>query len=127
MAATIITLVLLSLLGTISFALEGSRQAEGQQEAAWHAQALFENIRERGLPSSLGFNDPAGARIPLNDPPVDIDLPADTGYTRRIVTQRLATDPSDYQSKIYRVDVTVFWKSKRRESSFSLNGLYYEP
>ena len=125
-AFTVVVLVILSLLGTVSFALEGNRTAEGRQDAILIAQQLFETIRERELPASTGFNDAANARIPVGDPPFDNVLPPNTDYTRRIVTSRLATDPSDYRSRLYEVQVTVFWKIKERESQYVLEGLYRE-
>ena len=125
-AFTVVVLVILSLLGTVSFALEGNRTAEGRQDAILIAQQLFETIRERELPASTGFNDAANARIPVGDPPFDNVLPPNTDYTRRIVTSRLATDPRDYRSRLYEVQVTVFWKIKERESQYVLEGLYRE-
>lgn len=131
-AGTIVLLVMLALLGTIGYGLRGTANAEGNQQAVFHARTLLELIRERRLPQSPGFNDPPSARIPLDAPPFEPkplgrDFPADSGYTRRIVTTRLATDPDDYRSKVYRVDVTVYWQVKGRENSFRLLGYYRAP
>ena len=59
-AGTVVILVMLSLLGSVSFALEGVRQLDGQDKATWYAQRLLEGIRERRLASGMGFNDPTG-------------------------------------------------------------------
>ena len=126
-AGTVIVLVLLSLLGAISFALEGSRQAEGHDDATWYAQRLMEAIRERELAQTVGFSDPPTARIPLNAPPFDTDFTPDPLYTRRIVTRQVTTDPTDYRHKLYEITVTIYWKSKRRENSFQIVGLTGEP
>lgn len=122
-AIVIILLVLLTLLGTVSFSLEGARNAEGHQDAEYYAQSLFEAIRDRDLAQGTGFSDAATDRIPLNDPPFAGDFPADTGYTRNIVTTQLATDPADYRSKLYEVQVVIHWKVKNRENSFRLVGM----
>lgn len=131
-AGTIVLLVLLSLLGTIGYGLQGTRDAEGNQEAVFHARTMLELIRERRLAQNPGFSDPATARIPLDSPPFEPkprgeDFPADSGYTRRVVTSQLSADPADYRSKVYRIDVTVFWKVKDRENSFHLVGYYRAP
>lgn len=132
-AGTIILLVLLSLLGSIAFGLNGTKYAAGHQQAVFHARELMELIRERQLASAVitppnpGFADPSTARIPLNAPPFENDFPADTGYTRRIETRRLSTDPTNYHSKLYEIKITVFWKVKSRENSFRLSGLYRVP
>lgn len=131
-AGTIVLLVLLSLLGTIGYGLQGTRDAEGNQEAVFHARTMLELIRERRLAQDPGFNDPATARIALDAPPFEPkprgdDFPAQTGYTRRVVTSQLSTDPADYRSKMYRIDVTIYWKIKARENSFHLVGYYRAP
>lgn len=137
-AATIILLVLLSLLGTIAFGLNGTQNSEGNQQAVLHARQIFELIRERRLlhpnpdpdMDDVVFDDPVDARIPLETPlvppPPDedpiVDFPEGTGYTRRIVSERLSSDETNYQSKLYRIEVTVYWKIKARENSFQLIG-----
>ena len=125
-AGTVILLVLLSLLGTVSFALEGSRHAEGVQDGSWYAQSLVEVIRDRGLAQNPGFNDAPGARIPIETAPFNLDFPADTGYTRRIVTRRLSTDTTNYQYKLFEIVVTVYWQSKRSENSFEVRAVSRE-
>lgn len=122
-AATIVLLVLLALLGTIAFGLQGTRDAEGHQKAVYHARKIMELIRERDLAQNLGFNDAVAARLPLDAPPFDSDFPADSGYFRRIVTERQSTDDLDYLSKVYRVQVTVYWTAKGRERHFEVEGL----
>lgn len=137
-ASTIILLVLLSLLGTIAFGLNGTQNSEGNQQAVLHARQIFELIRERRLlhpnPDPDGedtvFDDAVDARIPLETPLVPppagedaiVDFPEGTGYTRRIVSSRLSSDETNYQSKLYRIEVTVYWKVKARENSFQLIG-----
>lgn len=123
----IVVLVLLSLLGVIEFSLQGVRGAQGHQQGLYHATHLLERIREQDLAIYLGFSDPITARIPLDAPPFSTDFPANTGYTRRLVTQRLSTDPTNYQFKVYRVEVTVFWKTRGREASVTLEGLTRAP
>lgn len=124
-AFTIIVLVLLSLLGAVSFSLEGTRAAEGRLDASWIAQRTFENIRDRKL-IAPGFQDPVSARIPINAVPFESDFPANTGFTRRLVTERLSTDPTNYRSHLYQIDVSIFWENKRRENVYTLKGLYRE-
>lgn len=134
-ASTIVLLVLLSLLGAIAFGLEGVRNAEGHQEAVMYARQLFELTRENGLaqmeifPPDIGFNDPPEARIPLDTPPFDSleEFPEDSGYTRRMVTQRLSDNTSEHGFKLYRIEVTVFWQVKGHESSFRLVGYHRVP
>ena len=135
-ASTIILLVLLSLLGTIAFGLNGTQNSEGNQQAVLHARQIFELIRERRLLYSDPdaddpfFDDPVDARIPLETPLVGpdsgedplVDFPAHTGYTRRVTSKRLSSDETNYQSKLYRIEVTVYWKVKARENSFQLIG-----
>ena len=129
-SATIVLLVLLSLLGTIAFGLNGTQNAEGNQRAVLFARRLFELIRERRLAQTVGFNDPVTARIPLETPLLppppgespQVDFPPGTGYSRRIVTSRLSTDSSDYKSKVFQIEVFVFWRVKSRENSFHLIG-----
>lgn len=120
-------LVFLSLLGAVSFALEGTRHAEGYDDASWYAQRLMEAVRERDLAQTIGFSDPPSARIPLDAPPFDTDFAPDPNYTRRIVTTQLSGDPNDYRHNLYQIEITVYWQSKRRESSFQLVGLTGEP
>ncbi len=122
-AATIVLLVLLSLIGTIAFGLQGTQNVAGHQQAVDYARKLMELIRERDLAQNLGFSDTTGARVPLNAAPFTSDFPADSGYTRRLVTERLSTDNANYQSKLYRVEVSVFWKIKGREVHYTLEGL----
>ncbi len=131
-ACTIVVLVLLSLLGAIAFGLEGIRHAEGHQQGVYHAREILELIRERqwafrpyslGAVEAVGFLDEVDARVPLNGPPFQDDLPEGTGYSRRIVTEQLSFDPGDHRSKVYRVEVTVFWTVKGRENSFRVEGL----
>jgi hypothetical protein len=141
-AATVVLLVLLTLLGALSFGLQGTRNAEGHQKAVAFARQMMELIRERGLaripvspPPAIGFDDPAGARIELDAPPFQPkppasdpssppveDFPAASGYTRRLVTRRLSLDPDDYQSRLYRIEITLFWRVKARENSCRLVG-----
>jgi type II secretory pathway pseudopilin PulG len=122
-AATIVLLVLLALLGTIAYGLQGTQNAAGHQQAIYYARKLMELIRERDLAQNLGFSDAAGARIPLNAAPFATDFPADSGYSRRLLTEQLSADTLDYKSKVYRVDVTVFWEVKGREIHYQLEGL----
>ena len=134
-AATIVLLVLLSLLGVIAFGLEGVRNAEGHQDAVLYARQLFEVARENGLaqmeisPPGIGFDDPADARIPLSAPPFDSldEFPENSGYTRRMVSRRLSDDPGLHGYKVYRIEVAVFWEVKGRESSFRLVGYHRVP
>ena len=130
-AATVVLLVLLSLLGTIAFGLHGTRNAEGHQDAVYHAIHLLELIRERRLAQTVippntteGFLDAEDARIALEDQPFADDFPPQTGYTRRIVTEQVSSDTTDYRSRTYRIEVTVFWNVKDRENSFRLVGLH---
>ncbi len=137
-AAVIVLLVLLSLIGTVAFGLRGTREAEGSQDAVLHARRLIELIRERRLPQvevfppEVGFSDPAVSRtaldaFPFQPKPSGEDFPAGTGYTRRIVTERLSEDGDDYRSRLYLIDVTVFWKIKGRENQYQLTGYYRAP
>lgn len=131
-AATIVLLVLLSLLGTIAFGLSGTQNSEGSQQAVLHARQTLELIRERRLLHNEAhvFSDAANDRLPLETPLVAppsgedpiIDFPPNTGYSRRVVSERLSSDPNDYRCKLYRIEVTVFWKAKTRENSFRLVG-----
>ena len=127
MAGTVVILVMLSLLGSVSFALEGVRQLDGQDKATWYAQRLLEGIRERRLASGMGFNDPTGTRVPIDAAPFNTFISPDADYTRRIVTTQLAPSTADYRHDLYRIEVTVYWKTKRRENSFKLVGLSHEP
>lgn len=131
-AGTIVLLVLLSLLGTIAFGLKGVQNAEGNQEAVFHARRLFEYIRENRLaervvyPPHIGFADLPSDRILLEAAPFDTveEFQSNNRYTRRIVTERLSTDLSDHRSRLYRVEVTVFWEIRSGESSYQLVGYY---
>lgn len=130
-AGSIIILVLLSLIGAVAFGLEGVRSAEGHQEAVFHARRLMALIRERGYPVThvvspgfLGFQDAPADRVPLDNPPFDNDFPSTTGYFRNLYTEPLSSDPTSYQSKVYRVKVTIYWQAKRRTSEFQISGLY---
>lgn len=125
-AFTIVVLVLLSLLGSIAYGLRGVSSAEGHQEAAFAANRLFELVRQRKMPMTSGFDDPATARIPIEAPPFENDFEEGSGLTRQIVTERLSDDPDSYQSKVYRIKVTVFWKIRGREVHLTLNGLTRE-
>lgn len=128
-AGTVVMLVLLALLGTIAFGLAGTRNAEGHQKAVYHAQRLLDLTRERGLArgkttdTTVGFSDAEDARIPLNAAPFAGDFERAEGYTRRLVTRRLSDDPSQYESKLFEIEVTVFWTVKGRESHFRLVGV----
>lgn len=134
-AGLVTVLVMLTLLGTISFGLEGTRNAAGHQQGVYHARQLMELIRERRLaecaltaPSPpTGFNDASGTRVPLHAPPFANDFPDNSGYTRRLVTRRVSTDVNDYRNRLFEVEVTVFWKVKARENSYRLVGLYRVP
>ncbi len=129
-AATVLLLALLTMLGVIAFGLAGTRNAAGHHSAVLHARQLVELIRSRRLaevvvtPPYPGFSDGATARNPLEAPPFENDFPAQTGYTRRLVTEALSSDPNDYRSKLFRVEATVFWRVKRRENKFKVEGLY---
>lgn len=134
-ACTIVILVLLSLLGAIAFGLEGTRHAAGHQQGVYYARELLELIREKRyayLPRQqasltlVGFSDLEDDRIPLNDPPFQDNFPSQSGYTRRIVTEPMSPNPADHRSKVYRIEVTVFWRVKGRESSFRIEGLSRE-
>jgi hypothetical protein len=122
-AFTIVVLVLLSLLGAISFGLQGVGAADGRQNATFEANRLLELIRQRQLAQSLGFNDAPSARVPIEAAPFTSDFPANSGLTRRIVTDRLSDDPDHYQYKVFSIEVTVFWKTRGRESSVTLESL----
>lgn len=130
-AGAVIILVLLSLIGAIAFGLEGVRSADGHQQAVYHARRLMELIRAWSYPidnvvspSYLGFQDLPTDRVLLHAAPFDNDFPTTTGYTRNLFTEPLSTDPTNYQSKIYRVRVIVYWEAKRRVSQFQISGLY---
>ena len=128
-SVVVVLLVLLALLGTIAYGLAGTRNAEGNQQAVYHAQRLLELTRERDLArketvgTTIGFQDADDARIPLNSPPFADDFEDDTGYTRRMVTRRISNDPADYESKLWEIEVTVFWTVKGRENLFRLVGV----
>ena len=128
-AVVVVLLVLLALLGTIAYGLAGTRNAEGNQRAVHYAQRLLELTRERDLAreetvgTTIGFQDPEDARIPLNSPPFTDDFEAGTGYTRRLVTRRISNDPTSYESKLWELEVTVFWTVKGRENLFRLVGV----
>ncbi len=134
-AVTIVLLVLLSLLGTIAYGLQGIENSDGHQKAVYHCQRIFELIRGRRLsqtawdpPSrAVGFSDAVNDRNALDAAPFDNDLPSGTRYTRRIVTKQISADITDYQFKLYEVEVTVFWKVKSRENHFKLTGIYRAP
>lgn len=129
-AATVLLLAVLTMLGVIAFGLAGTRNAAGHHTAVLHARQLVELIRSRRLaemvinPPAPGFSDAPADRIPLEDPPFENDFPPQTGYTRRLVTEAQSTDPNDYKSKLFRVEATVFWRVKRRENKFQVEGLY---
>lgn len=129
-AATIILLGLLTLLGVISSGLAGTRNSAGHHTAVYHARQFMELIRARRLPQkqvfppAFGFSDPASARIPLDAPPFEDDFPANTGYFRQLVTGRVSSDPKSYQARLYEVEVTVYWKVRARENKFRLVGLH---
>jgi len=132
-AGTLVLLMLLALLGTVAFGLAGTRNAEGHQKAVHYAQRLLELTRERGLareeiaPSVIGFQDPSNARIPLHAPPFSNDFEDQTGYTRRLRTERLSNDTSSFEFKLYKIEVTVFWTVKARENQFRLVGIERVP
>ena len=79
--------------------------------------------REETVGPTIGFQDPEDARIPLNSPPFTDDFEAGTGYTRRLVTRRISNDPTSYESKLWEIEVTVFWTVKGRENLFRLVGV----
>lgn len=132
-AACVIMLVLLTLLGAISFGLEGTRNAAGHQQAVYFARELMELVRERHLaetvisPPNPGFRDGADDRVPLNAAPFVKDFPDNSGYTRRIVTRRASSDPDDYHSRLYEIEITVFWRVKARENNYRLVGIHRVP
>lgn len=128
-AVVVVMLVLLALLGTIAYGLAGTRNAEGNQKAVHYAQRLLELTRQRDLArevtagTTIGFQDADDARVPLNSPPFADDFKNGTGYTRRLVTRRLSSDPASYEAKLWEVEVSVFWTVKGRENLFRLVGI----
>lgn len=129
-AATVILLVILTLLGVIAFGLAGTRNAAGHHSAVFYARQLLELIRSRRLPEVVvnpptpGFSDAASDRHPLEAPPFENDFPPHTGYQRRLVTAPLSSTAGDYKAKLHRIEATVFWRVKRRENQFRVVGLY---
>ncbi len=126
-AATLVTLVLLALLGTIAFGLRGVQSSENHQRGVYHARKLFDLTKERKLFLHASFDDPPEARLALDAPPFQDDFPAATGFQRRLVTHRLSDNPDSFEYKLYSIEVTVFWKDKTRDSEFQIRGLARVP
>lgn len=124
-AIAIIGGALLALLGAVSFGLEASAHAARSGEALSYAREIVALMEERKLPESVTFADPPGARVNLEDPPFETDFPAGTGFTRNITATQLSTTASDYRSRLYELNVVVYWEEKGKERSVRLQGLHF--
>lgn len=126
-AVFVLSVGILGVFGAFAYGMDSANHSARLSEAVGYARQLIELVRSRNLPfqgslppaSNSGLYDTLttswGSLAELNAAPFALDLPANTGFKRRIRVTRLSSDSSSYQYEIAEIRVAVFWREKNRQ------------
>ncbi len=138
-AVVVLAVGLLGVFASFAYGLQASNSSARLTEAVGYSRQLVEIIRARNLPfayglplaANSGLKDPETAsfrELPeLNAAPFANDLPANTGFRRRITVSREVNDASDYRYRIAEVRVTVLWMERDRLRRVEMTAHHRQP
>ena len=126
-AVFVLSVGILGVFGAFAYGMDSANHSARLSEAVGYARQLIELVRSRNLPfqgslppaSNSGLYDTLttdwASLKDLNAAPFAVDLPANTGFKRRIRVTRLSADSTSYQYEIAEIRVAVFWREKNRQ------------
>lgn len=135
-AAAVLALGLLSLLGALAFGLRAAETGGRHAEATQHAKRYLALIRQRNLVFGVedplpdddsGLNDGPGFRRALEDAPFESDFPRDSGFQRRLALSWAYPTGDPRHGRLVRISATVFWDDHGVERRVELVGYAKKP
>lgn len=117
LALTVVSMGLLAIAGAVIYSTRVGGQAARQTRALQYAKQIIALSKLYNLPRVAPINDLPASRVAVNAPPFQDYVSADPQYRRNLRMQVLATDPNDYRSQLYRIEVSVFWFDRGIERS----------
>ena len=119
-AVAVLAVGFLAVFGGLAYSLRATRTAGEMSEAANLNRRLIELVRTRvefeNFPAwSIYVTDSDTVRKPLNAPPFqDQSFTEGDRFRRNIRVDRVSSDPNDYRSKLWHIQVGVFWAEDRK-------------
>lgn len=138
-AILVLAVGILGVFASFAYGMQSTSHSARVSEAVGHARQLVEVIRSRNMPFqtplpppvSSGLADPQTSEWSrlkeLNAPPFANDLPANSGFRRRVRVHRVSTDPTDYRYEIAEIQVTLFWREKDRQRQVEMTAAHRQP
>lgn len=134
---SLIAIALLGVMGAIAYGTKHSTSGEQLSEASHLGRSILTYIQETTLLDSVdvgeawptpesGLNDTPSTFRQLDDAPLGgmrFENTQLARYRRRILSQRVSTEPLNYRYKLARVKVSIFWSSKQGERQVDMTGL----
>ena len=134
---SLIAIALLGVMGSIAYGTKHSTSGEQLSEASHLGRSILTylqettqldstDIGEEWLTPESGLNDSPSTFRQLDEAPLggmNFETTQLARYRRRIMSQRVSTEPLNYRYNLARVRVSIFWSSKQGERQVDMTGL----
>ncbi len=133
----LLTIALLGVMSSIAYGTRHARSGEELTEAVQLGRQVLvslqetsaldtTNIGEPWFDEESGLLDATGVRRELDAAPLGgmtLSPQQLSRYKRRLVSERISSDPQDHRYSLARVHVEIFWESKTGERRLDLSGV----
>lgn len=126
-AMLVVAVGLLSIAGAVIYSTRIGAQAARQTQALQYAKQIIALSKLANLPRVTPINNTASDRIAVAAPPFQEHIKDHPDYRRNVRMQPLSTDPNDYRSQLYNIDVTIYWFDRGRELSLRDQAVHRSP
>lgn len=123
----VVSIGLLSIAGAVIYSTRIGAQAARQTQALQYAKQIIALSKLANLPRVTPINDAPADRIAVGAPPFQDQVANSPDYRRNVRMQPLSTDPNDYRSQLYNIDVTIYWFDRGRELSLRDQAVHRSP
>lgn len=126
-AMLVVSVGLLSIAGAVIYSTRVGALAARQTQALQYAKQIIALSKLANLPKVTPINDAPADRTAVSAPPFQDQITNSSDYRRNIRMQPVSTDPNDYRSQLYNIDVTIYWFDRGRELSLRDQAVHRSP